>query len=184
MARFKRLEQRPADDRHGQHRQVFRAAAAGALPRGAPRQSRCGCAWSATASRLVALMQAGEVDLAVMGRPPKEIATRAEAFAAHPLVFVAPPRTRCSAVGHPPVAALRGPRLHRARAGLGHARGDGGVLCRAPLRAPHHDGDVEQRDHQAGRDGRHGPELPVAAHDRPGAAQRAAAACSTSKARR
>ncbi len=44
--------------------------------------------------QLVALMQAGEADLSIMGRPPKEIATRSEAFAAHPLVFVAPP-------GHP-----------------------------------------------------------------------------------
>ena len=39
---------------------------------------------------LVALLHGGEVDLAVMGRPPREIDTRAEAFAAHPLVFVAP----------------------------------------------------------------------------------------------
>jgi DNA-binding transcriptional LysR family regulator len=44
--------------------------------------------------QLVALLHAGEVDLAVMGRPPKELATRAEPFAAHPLVFVGPP-------GHP-----------------------------------------------------------------------------------
>jgi DNA-binding transcriptional LysR family regulator len=43
---------------------------------------------------LVQLMHAGEVDLSVMGRPPKEMHTRAESFAAHPLVFVAPP-------GHP-----------------------------------------------------------------------------------
>ncbi|KPF53328.1 transcriptional regulator [beta proteobacterium AAP51] len=56
--------------------------------------------------QLVALMASGEVDLCIMGRPPREIATRAEAFAPHPLVFVAPP-------GHPllqqpqsPVAAL------------------------------------------------------------------------------
>lgn len=42
-------------------------------------------------SQLVALMRAGEVDLSVMGRPPNEIATRAEPFAAHPLVFVGPP---------------------------------------------------------------------------------------------
>ena len=40
---------------------------------------------------LLRLLHAGEVDLAVMGRPPKELATRAEPFAAHPLVFVAPP---------------------------------------------------------------------------------------------
>ena len=43
---------------------------------------------------MVALMQAAEVDLSIMGRPPRELATRAESFAAHPLVFVAPP-------GHP-----------------------------------------------------------------------------------
>ena len=41
--------------------------------------------------QLVELMQAGEVDLSVMGRPPREIETRAEPFAAHPLVFVAAP---------------------------------------------------------------------------------------------
>jgi len=40
--------------------------------------------------QLVVWMRAGEVDLSIMGRPPKEIATRAEAFAAHPLVVVAP----------------------------------------------------------------------------------------------
>lgn len=43
---------------------------------------------------LVTLLQNAEVDLAIMGRPPKEMATRAEPFAAHPHVFVAPP-------GHP-----------------------------------------------------------------------------------
>ena len=44
--------------------------------------------------QLVELMQAGEADLSIMGRPPKEMHTRAESFAAHPLVFIAPP-------GHP-----------------------------------------------------------------------------------
>jgi DNA-binding transcriptional LysR family regulator len=42
-------------------------------------------------SQLVELMQSGEVDLSVMGGAPKEIHTRSETFAAHPLVFVAPP---------------------------------------------------------------------------------------------
>jgi DNA-binding transcriptional LysR family regulator len=41
--------------------------------------------------QLVALLRDKEIELAVMGRPPKEFATRAEAFAAHPHVFVAPP---------------------------------------------------------------------------------------------
>jgi DNA-binding transcriptional LysR family regulator len=39
--------------------------------------------------KLVRLLQANEVDIAVMGRPPRELATRAEPFAAHPHVFVA-----------------------------------------------------------------------------------------------
>jgi DNA-binding transcriptional LysR family regulator len=40
--------------------------------------------------RLVQMLQGNEVDIAIMGRPPKEMATRAEPFAAHPHVFVAP----------------------------------------------------------------------------------------------
>jgi DNA-binding transcriptional LysR family regulator len=46
---------------------------------------------STNREELVSLMQAGDIDLAIMGRPPKELATRAEPFAAHPHVFVAPP---------------------------------------------------------------------------------------------
>jgi DNA-binding transcriptional LysR family regulator len=46
-----------------------------------------------TANReaLLARMETGDVDLSVMGRPPRELAARSEAFAAHPLVFVCPP---------------------------------------------------------------------------------------------
>ncbi len=40
--------------------------------------------------QLVRMLQGNEVDIAVMGRPPKELATRSEPFAAHPHVFVAP----------------------------------------------------------------------------------------------
>jgi len=48
--------------------------------------------------QLVRMLHANEVDIAVMGRPPRELATRAEPFAAHPHVFVA-------ATGHPLAAA-------------------------------------------------------------------------------
>jgi DNA-binding transcriptional LysR family regulator len=41
-----------------------------------------------------------------MGRPPRELATRAEPFAAHPHDFVAPPGHPILRSGHPPVAAL------------------------------------------------------------------------------
>jgi DNA-binding transcriptional LysR family regulator len=55
---------------------------------------------------LVTMLADGEVDLAVMGRPPREMACRAEPFAAHPHVFVAPPGHPILQSGHPPVAAL------------------------------------------------------------------------------
>ena len=41
--------------------------------------------------QLVAQMQRNDLDLAIMGRPPREIATRAEPFAAHPLGIVCAP---------------------------------------------------------------------------------------------
>ncbi len=40
--------------------------------------------------QLVKMLHANEVDIAIMGRPPKELATRSEPFADHPHVFVAP----------------------------------------------------------------------------------------------
>jgi LysR family transcriptional regulator, low CO2-responsive transcriptional regulator len=58
--------------------------------------------------QLVMMMEAGEVDLSVMGRPPREIATRAEAFAAHPLVIVGPPGHPLARLGNAPVSALEG----------------------------------------------------------------------------
>ena len=57
--------------------------------------------------QLVSMMESGDVDMSVMGRPPKEIATRAEAFAAHPLVFVCPPKHRLLDVGRAPVSLLQ-----------------------------------------------------------------------------
>lgn len=60
----------------------------------------------ANREELVALLREGEVDLAIMGRPPKDLATRAEPFAPHPHVFVAPPRHPILGVGHPPAATL------------------------------------------------------------------------------
>lgn len=55
---------------------------------------------------LVGLMRASEVDLSVMGQPPKEIATRSEAIAAHPMAFVCPPGHPLLSSGPVPVSAL------------------------------------------------------------------------------
>jgi DNA-binding transcriptional LysR family regulator len=57
--------------------------------------------------QLVSMLQGNEVDIAVMGRPPKELATRAEPFAAHPHVFVAPTDHPLLRIGHPTVASMR-----------------------------------------------------------------------------
>jgi DNA-binding transcriptional LysR family regulator len=56
--------------------------------------------------QLVALLNRGEVDVAVMGRPPKELAMRTEPFAAHPLVIVAPPGHPLLQLDHVPARAL------------------------------------------------------------------------------
>lgn len=42
--------------------------------------------------QLVELLREGEIDVAIMGRPPREIDTRVEAFADHPHAFIASPQ--------------------------------------------------------------------------------------------
>ena len=61
---------------------------------------------SGNREQLLTLLHSKEIDLAVMGRPPRELATRAEAFAAHPLVFVCPPGHPLLAVENLQLAAL------------------------------------------------------------------------------
>ena len=58
-------------------------------------------------AQLYAMLQANEVDIAIMGRAPKELATRAEPFAAHPHVFVAPAGHPLLARGSVPLGALQ-----------------------------------------------------------------------------
>lgn len=57
--------------------------------------------------QLVQMLQNNEVDIAVMGRPPKELITRAEPFAAHPHVFVSTPGHVLAQRGHLSVEDLR-----------------------------------------------------------------------------
>jgi len=57
--------------------------------------------------QLVQMLQGSEVDIAIMGQPPTELATRAEPFAAHPQVFVAPTDHPLLKAGHPHPEALR-----------------------------------------------------------------------------
>ena len=57
--------------------------------------------------QLVKMLQGNDVDIAVMGRPPTELATRAEPFAAHPHVFVAPVDHPLLKIGHPTVESLQ-----------------------------------------------------------------------------
>ncbi|HET6786980.1 MAG TPA: LysR family transcriptional regulator [Aquabacterium sp.] len=58
-------------------------------------------------TKLMDRLHSNEIDLAVMGRPPKgEYALRSEPFAGHPMVFVCPPGHPLLGVGHPPIEAL------------------------------------------------------------------------------
>lgn len=57
--------------------------------------------------QLVTLLQNSEVDIAVMGRPPKEMQTRHEPFAAHPHVFVCAPGHPLAQLGRLEVEDLR-----------------------------------------------------------------------------
>lgn len=57
--------------------------------------------------QLVKMLHGNEVDIAIMGRPPTELATRAEPFAAHPHVFVAPTDHPLLKIPHPTVDMLR-----------------------------------------------------------------------------
>ena len=56
--------------------------------------------------QLVGLLRANEVDLAIMGRPPRELATRAEPFAVHPHSVVAAPDHPLMRIGHAPASLL------------------------------------------------------------------------------
>lgn len=57
--------------------------------------------------KLLERLQSNDIDLAIMGRPPKgELALRAEPFASHPIVFISPPGHPLLGVGHPPLEAL------------------------------------------------------------------------------
>jgi DNA-binding transcriptional LysR family regulator len=58
--------------------------------------------------QLVKQLQDAEVDLAVMGRPPRDLAARAEPFAAHPHAVIAAPGHPLAAKREIPVTALAG----------------------------------------------------------------------------
>jgi len=57
---------------------------------------------------LIGQLQNNEVDLAIMGTPPRELDTRAEPFAANPLVMIASPAHRLAQLPHVPTGLLSG----------------------------------------------------------------------------
>ena len=55
---------------------------------------------------LVEMLKRNQVDLAIMGRPPRELDTRAEPFAPNPLVMIASPEHPLTHLSHVPPALL------------------------------------------------------------------------------
>jgi DNA-binding transcriptional LysR family regulator len=68
---------------------------------------------------LVELLGRSDVDLAVMGRPPKEMETRAEPFAFHPSSVVAPVNHPLAALAHVPPMMLAAERFIVRESGSG-----------------------------------------------------------------
>jgi LysR family transcriptional regulator, low CO2-responsive transcriptional regulator len=56
--------------------------------------------------QLVAMMQANEIDLSIMGRPPKDFPNRAEPFAMHPHVLITAPQHPFALEAQVPASAL------------------------------------------------------------------------------
>jgi DNA-binding transcriptional LysR family regulator len=56
--------------------------------------------------QLVNQLQNSELDLAIMGRPPRDVATRAEPFAAHPMGIIASPQHPLATGGPHPASLL------------------------------------------------------------------------------
>ncbi len=86
------------------------------------RASRSGCRSPTIANRSCTLMQEGDIELAIMGRPPEGWPTRAEPFAMHPHVLVTSIDHRFTRMEIVPARALGGGGLHRARTSLGYPR--------------------------------------------------------------
>ena len=57
---------------------------------------------------VVQLLAANDVDLAIMGTPPKEVETVAASFAPHPFVIIAPPEHRLAGRRRVPLSELSG----------------------------------------------------------------------------
>ena len=55
---------------------------------------------------LVGQLKDNEIDLAIMGTPPRELDTRSEPFAAHPLVMIAAPEHPLARLSQVPAALL------------------------------------------------------------------------------
>jgi DNA-binding transcriptional LysR family regulator len=81
---------------------------------------------------LVKAMASGEIDLSVMGRPPRELGARAEVFAAHPMVFVCAPGHALLDGGSHPAGVLDGPPF------IVREHGSGTRAAMAAFLAAHH----------------------------------------------
>ena len=106
---------------------------------------------------IIQQLAANEIDLVIMGRPPRELITIAEPFAKHPLVIIASPDhplagkrrvSRCKQLGSENFVIRE--EGSGTRASMEHVFREHGVAV------SHVDGGEQQRNDQAGRDGRHG----------------------------
>jgi len=115
---------------------------------------------------MVALMREGSIELAIMGRPPKNWPSRAEAFAMHPHGLVTSIEHPFARMENVSARSLMGEEFIVREPGSG-TRAAFDEYGSAPDHPKDRHADVEQRGDQAGGDGRHGRRAAFAAHDRP-----------------
>ena len=113
------------------------------------------------------------VDLAVMGRPPRGLDTEAAPFARHPIAIIAAPDHPLVGRKRVPLERLAGETFIIRERGSGTRAAMEHVFAERGFKRARNARDEQQRDHQAGGDGRDGHRVPVDAHHRPGAARRA-----------
>jgi len=90
----------------------------------------------ANREEIIRQLAANEIDVVIMGRPPRELETDATAFAKHPLVIIAPPAHPLCARKRMPLAALAGEEFLIREEGSGTRASMEHVFreCQVPLR--------------------------------------------------
>jgi len=121
---------------------------------------------------ILGMLARNEADLVVMGRAPSNMDCEVTPFATNPLAIVAAPDHALVRRKRLPFSALADYSFVVREKGSGTRAAMERLFVEHQTPPERGDGNAQQRNHQAGSDGGHGPELSVLAHRAPRAGQR------------